>query len=126
MVTHRERTAGDRDTLPPEGVNRVLSRRKPGPLELSGFVLVPEHRSAVRAVSDLVRRVVLGRQARVVPVVLHGLPGTGKTHLISAALEMLATESPTATGRTVAALELARPDDAGGFADADLAACDLL
>ena len=126
MVTHRERTAGDRDALPAEGANRVLSHRRLGPLELSGFVPVPENRSAARAVSDLVRRVVLGRRTRVVPVVLHGVPGTGKTHLISAALGILAAESRTATGRTVPARELARPDDAGGLADADLAACDLL
>jgi chromosomal replication initiator protein len=126
MVTHRKGTTGDRTALPAEGANRVLSGRKFDAIEGSGFELVPENRSAARAMSDLVRGVVLGLRARVVPLVLHGVPGTGKTHLISVCLKRLAAESPTATGRTVPARELARPDDAGGSADADLAACDLL
>jgi chromosomal replication initiator protein len=127
MVTHRERTTGAGDTLPAEGAARVLSSRKI--LDLPGFVVVDENRSAARAVSDLVRRVVLARRVRVVPLVLHGLPGTGKTHLVTAALKALTIESRTATGRIIPARELARPDemgDKGGFADPDITSCDLL
>jgi chromosomal replication initiator protein len=134
MVTHRERTTGAGDTLPLEGAARVLSSRKI--LDLPGFVVVDENRSAARAVSDLVRRVVLARRARVVPLVLHGMPGTGKTHLVTAALKTLTVESRTATGRIIPARELARPDDMGnkgamgdkgsGFADPDITSCDLL
>ena len=133
MVTNRERTTGTGDTLRAEGVARVLSSRKI--LNLPGFVVVEENRSAARAVSDLVRRVVLARRIRVGPLVLHGLPGTGKTHLVTAALKAMAEESRTATGRVIAARELARPDELGdrggkgdrrGFADPDVTSCDLL
>lgn len=133
MVTHRERTTGAGDTLPAEGAARVLSSRKI--LDLPGFVVVEENRSAARAVSDVVRRVVLARRARVVPLMLHGLPGAGKTHLVTAALKALTVESRTATGRVIPARELARPDEMGaggekgergGFADPDITSCDLL
>jgi chromosomal replication initiator protein len=136
MVTNRERTTGTGDTLRAEGAARVLSSRKI--LNLPGFVVVEENRSAARAVSDLVRRVVLARRVRVGPLVLHGLPGTGKTHLVTAALKAMAEESRTATGRVIAARELARPDELGemgdgggkgdrsGFADPDVTSCDLL
>lgn len=128
MVTHRERATGTRDTLPGDGASRGLTNRKGVALGLPGFVLVDENVAAARAVSDVVRRVLRGRRAQVVPLVLHGLPGTGKTHLITAAVEALARESRTATARTIPARELARPDDGqgGGFADPDLARCDLL
>jgi len=126
MVTHRRRIAGPRDTLAAEGADRVLAARKNIALELPGFVLTTENRFAARAVGDVVRGVALGRRARIVPLVLHGAPGTGKTQLVTAALKVLAAESRTATGRTVTARELARPDEAGGFADHDLATCDLL
>jgi chromosomal replication initiator protein len=122
MVTHRERTAGAHDTLSAGRADRVLSERKTAALDLPGFVITPENRVAARAVSDLVRGVVSGRRSRVVPLVLHGLPGTGKTQLISSALRVLAEESRSASGRTIPARELPRLDES----TAELLTCDLL
>jgi chromosomal replication initiator protein len=122
MVTHRERTAEARDSLAAGSADRVLSGSKLAALDLPGFVVTPENRAAARAVSDLVRGVVLGRRPRVVPLLLHGLPGTGKTHLISTALRVLAEESRAASGRLIPARELVRQDESA----AELLACDLL
>lgn len=102
-------------------------RRKPSvPIELRGFITLPENRSAVLAVNGLVRAVLLGKRPRIPLLMLHGSPGTGKTRLTSAALGAIATASRTATGRSIPARELARTDGELGFADPDLVACDLL
>lgn len=106
--------------------SRVGEGRKsaPIPLDLEGFVILPENRSAVRAISDLARAVLLGKRSNVSPLVLHGLPGTGKTRLTGAALGAIATG--TTTARSIPARELARPDEGPAFSDTDLAACDFL
>ena len=78
------------------------------------------------AVSGLVRAIVLGKRPRVPLLMLHGMPGTGKTRLTGAALGAIAVSSPTATGRSIPARELARTDGELGFADPDLVTCDLL
>jgi chromosomal replication initiator protein len=102
------------------------SRKSPVAIELRGLVTLPENRSAVVAVKGLVRVVLLGKRPRVPLLVLHGLPGTGKTRLTGAALGAIALASPAATGRSIPARELARSDGELGFADSDLVACDLL
>src|SRR5690242_11577350 len=87
------------------------SRKSPVPIELRDFVTLPENRSAVVAVKGLVRATLLGKRPRVSFLMLHGLPGTGKTRLTGAALGAVAISSPTATGRSLPARELARSDD---------------
>jgi chromosomal replication initiator protein len=102
------------------------SRKSPAPIELRGFVGLPENRSAVLAVKGLIRAILLGKRPRVPLLMLHGSPGTGKTRLTGAALGAIAVSSPTATGRSIPARELARTDGELGFTDPDLIACDLL
>jgi chromosomal replication initiator protein len=61
--------------------------------------------------------------------VLHGLPGTGKTHLTTTLLHKLAEGTAVVTARVVSAGDLARSAAGGediGFADRDLMSCDLL
>jgi chromosomal replication initiator protein len=108
----------------PEGVNTSPAGGESP--RLRGFVIRPENRSATRAITALARRVLNGRRPRIHPLVLHGLPGTGKTRLVSAALNALAESSRITTARTMPARELARPDDELGFADPELVSCDLL
>src|SRR5262249_44194597 len=111
----------------------------------SDFLAVPETRSALRAVRGLARALLAGKRPPVVPLLLHGSPGTGKTHLIATLLRKLAEGAEVVTARSVAAGDVARaarvptretatPPSAGGtgsendpgFADPELAACDLL
>src|SRR5437879_943808 len=54
----------------------------------SQFVLMPENRSAVLAVRRLARRL---DRCPFVPLVLHGPPGTGKSHLAD---DLLAWAAP--------------------------------
>jgi chromosomal replication initiator protein len=68
----------------------------------------------------------VGRRPPANPLVLHGPPGTGKTHLAAALLRRLADGPAGVTARSVSAGDLARSGDAPGFADPDLSACDLL
>jgi chromosomal replication initiator protein len=91
------------------------------------FLVLPENRSAVRAAKAVARALPAGRRPPFSPLVLHGPPGTGKTHL-AATLAVRLSEGPgVVTTRTVAAGDLARSADGeAGFADPDLLACDLL
>lgn len=91
------------------------------------FLVRPENRSAVRAAKAVARALLAGRRAPFAPLVLHGSPGTGKTHLAAALVARLAASPDVVTARTVAVGDLARSaDDGAGFADPDLLACDLL
>lgn len=102
----------------------------PEPLTSSwaGYLVLPETRSAVRAVRSLSRALAVGKRPPVVPLLLHGPPGTGKTHLTTALLRKLAEGEVVATARSVAAGDVARSasENDPGFADPELAACDLL
>src|SRR4051812_38624131 len=92
-----------------------------------GFLALPENRSALRAVRLLAKAVRAGRRPPFGPLVLHGPPGTGKTHLTTALLNKLSAGGVTA--RAVAVGDAARfsaDDPTSGLADPDLAACDLL
>jgi chromosomal replication initiator protein len=108
---------------------RPPADRNPSPgLALHGFRTLPENRSAVAAVRRLLRAVAGGKRPAVGLLALHGPPGSGKTALTAAALGAVARVEAV-TARSVPAAELARPDrpdEAAGFADPDLRACDLL
>jgi chromosomal replication initiator protein len=94
------------------------------------FLALPENRSALRAARAVARSLVAGRRASVVPLVLHGSPGTGKTHLTNALLRATADGPNVVTAQSVSAGDLARggagDDRSHGFADRDFLACDLL
>jgi chromosomal replication initiator protein len=97
-------------------------------IDLAGFLILPENRSAVRAVSSVGRRAMRGKGA-VCPLVLHGPHGSGKSHLAAALLRALTDGSADVIARSESAGDLARPDNRGedaGFADRDLQACDVL
>lgn len=91
------------------------------------FLVLPENRSAVRAAKLLARALLAGKRPPFSPLVLHGSPGTGKSHLAATLCGQLAVGEAVVTSRTVVVGDLARyADDAAGFADPDLLACDLL
>lgn len=90
------------------------------------FRVVPENRAAVRAVRGIARSLLAGRRPRVVPVVVHGPPGVGKSALVGALAAEL-TAAGDLTVQVVPVGDLARVvAGTDGFADPDLAACDLL
>src|SRR4051794_20492285 len=99
---------------------------KPTVSRWSDVLVLPENRSAVRAVRVLARAILAGKRPPFAPLVLHGPPGTGKTHLLTALLRRLADGPEVVTARTVSVGDLARGDGAAGFADRDLLECDLL
>jgi chromosomal replication initiator protein len=91
------------------------------------FLVLPENRSAARAARLLARTLLAGRRSPFSPLVLHGPPGTGKTHLLAALCGQLSAGPRVVTIRPVATGDLARSADGdAGFADPDLLACDLL
>jgi chromosomal replication initiator protein len=104
--------------------------RMAAPVRWSDFLVLPENRSAVRAARAVARGLLAGRRVAFPILVLHGPPGTGKTHLTSTLLRHLGNAPDVLTARTVAVGDLARAaasdDEAVGFADRDLLACDLL
>jgi chromosomal replication initiator protein len=94
---------------------------------LSGFVATPETRLAVQAIRRLAAGLQAGRPPRSAnPLVLHGPPGSGKSHLAAGLVAALTSDSPLTrlagapTARVVAAADFATepPDEA--------LACDLL
>src|SRR5262249_40773571 len=130
ILTLRERKTDPWQALTDEGRMAAPADRRPlARFTLHGFQILPENRSAVGAVSGVARSVLSGKRPAVCPLVLHGPPGTGKTHLATAALGVLAKADGGITARSVPARELARPDATGedaGFADRDLRDCDFV
>jgi chromosomal replication initiator protein len=103
---------------------------RPAPrIDLGDFHTLPENAFAVRAAQTLARQVLRTNRVAVCPLVLHGPPGCGKSHLATALLAALASESGEVTARREPVGELARPDAAdvqAGFADRGLRSCDVL
>jgi chromosomal replication initiator protein len=96
-----------------------------------GFLVLPENRSAARAVRSMCRAIRAAKRPTANPLVLHGPPGAGKSQLMAAVANHLAT-APGANGsgngftaQLVSVGDLARSPDAG-LADRDLFDCDLL
>jgi chromosomal replication initiator protein len=92
----------------------------------NGFLVLPENRSGVRALRRLVGVTLNGKRSSFCPLVLHGPPGTGKTHLTSTALKVIARDVGGITARSVSAGDLSRPGGEEGFADRGLQTCDFL
>jgi chromosomal replication initiator protein len=88
---------------------------------LSGFVATPETRLAWQAVRRLAADLTAGRTPRTDnPLVLHGPPGSGKTHLAAGLVAAVTSDNPTRTARVLAAADFAtEPPD-------ETLACDLL
>lgn len=96
-------------------------------LLLSGYQVLPENRSAVGAIRRVARSVLRGRLPPFNPLVLHGPPGSGKSHLVAAVVAALTARPEGITARVEPAGDRARPDSReAGFSDPDLKACDLL
>src|SRR4051794_34486867 len=96
----------------------------PSPPRWHGFLVLPENRAAVRGARSVGRAALAGKRPAANPLVLHGPPGTGKTHLVAALVERLASSADGLTARAVSAGDLARSPDES-FADRDLFDCDL-
>lgn len=91
----------------------------------NGFLLLPENRIAVRAAKAMCRAVLMGKRPAANPLVLHGLPGVGKSRLVAGLTERLATAPNGLTVQTVSVGDLLRSPD-NSFTDRELFDCDLL
>jgi chromosomal replication initiator protein len=88
---------------------------------LSGFVATPETRLAVQAVRRLAAGIQAGQPPRSGnPLVLHGPPGSGKSHLAAGLAAAVTSDRQSRTARVLAAADFAtEPPD-------ETLACDLL
>src|SRR3954465_6716282 len=69
------------------------------PARWGDFLILPENRAAARAGRAVAKAVTVGRRPPFNPLVLHGPPGTGKTHLSATLLRALADGAAGAPGR---------------------------
>ncbi|MBA4190113.1 MAG: hypothetical protein C0467_19185 [Planctomycetaceae bacterium] len=130
MSTPRRSNSGVRHALKDERrTHPPADSSQPPKFDLGSFQVLPENRSAVRAVKTLARAVSNHKRVPFCPLLLHGTPGSGKTHLTRSFLAALMQTSPEITARSESAGDLARPDvmtEQSGFADSDLQDCDVL
>lgn len=82
--------------------------RLPSSADTGPFVLLPENHAAALAMRRVARSVKLQRPLNFALVYLHGLPGTGKTHLLHRLLREVIDSQPALTARVIAARDLAR------------------
>src|SRR5438132_4475600 len=81
-------------------------------LTFARFVPTPENRAALLAVQEVAGCLRSGRQRRTInPFFLHGPPGSGKTHLMSALVAEITRDRPdlTATALPASALSVRPP-----------------
>jgi chromosomal replication initiator protein len=80
----------------------------------ASFVPAPQNRSALLAAQEVAKRVGSRRpRRRTNPLFLHGPPGTGKTHLVSALLAAVTRRCPDLAATVLPASDLAVPPQAG-------------
>ena len=72
------------------------------------FLALPENRSALRAARSVARTLVAGKRSRITPLVLHGPPGVGKSHLTTALLRATGDGPAVVTAQSVSVGDLAR------------------
>jgi chromosomal replication initiator protein len=96
-------------------------------VRLGQFIVTPESRSALLAVKRLAKLVDAGRPTRETsPLLLHGPPGVGKSHLAAGLLAAVSETSPPRTARLIAAGDLTPNADDAVNLWRDCLACDLL
>ncbi|MCE9532044.1 MAG: hypothetical protein K8T89_13105 [Planctomycetes bacterium] len=110
---------------------RNAERRPPSSWLRKGFVSLPENRSAIHAIRRLAISVIRSKPGPAFPLLLlHGLPGTGKSHLINMLLERVIDRRPDATARIIPARDLGRiliePTHDGSSPIQEFRDCDLL
>ena len=98
------------DSLPDERRVQVF--------DLADFLPLPENRAAFQAIGDVADAVAAGEPA--LPLLLHGAPGTGKTHLVSGLMSQV---GPEVSARLVSALDVSFNPDTPDYPEWD---CDLL
>lgn len=98
-------------------------------MKLAQFVATPETRSALQAIRRLAAAVRAGQAPRdALPLVLHGPPGVGKSHLATGLVAAVSEGTPPRTARLIAAADL--PADLAEAVTSEVIrgalACDLL
>src|SRR5437762_12521189 len=90
------------------------------PVRWRDFLVLTANRAAAKACRSVAKAVAIGRRPPFTPLVLHGSPGTGKTHLGATLLRVFADGTEGTTGGSVSSGYLARLAEGAGFADLDL------
>jgi chromosomal replication initiator protein len=89
-----------------------LGRGRVEPLTLARFLPLPENRSALAAVHGVLACVCSRRPRRLhSPLFLHGPPGSGKTHLVSALAQEVVRQAPNRVVSLFAAAEFDPPGE---------------